>query len=110
MDVGACATSRLAAPVRLGPVTTVVVYSGPTDVGESDAVTLKIRWCLAIGLYSDPGATLDDLREAVSTLEEIEPSARRVLGGSHPLLSGIALSLRESRAVLRAHKTPSASA
>ncbi|CAH0376936.1 unnamed protein product, partial [Pelagomonas calceolata] len=79
-------------------------------LGESDAVTLKIRWCLAIGLYSDPGATLDDVREAVSTLEDIEPSARRVLGGSHPLLSGMTLSLQESRAVLRARETPSASA
>ena len=30
-------------------------------------------------------ATLDDLREAVTTLEEIEPIARRVLGSANPL-------------------------
>ena len=39
----------------------------------------------AIGVYKDPGATLDDLREAVTTLEESERIARRVLGGAHPL-------------------------
>ena len=32
-------------------------------------------------LYQDPAATLGDLREAVTTLEEIERIARRVLGG-----------------------------
>ena len=32
----------------------------------------------------DPGATLDDLREAVATLEETAPTARRVFGGAHP--------------------------
>ena len=30
------------------------------------------------------GATLDDLREAVTTLEDTERIARRVLGGAHP--------------------------
>ena len=33
-----------------------------------------------MALYEDPDATLDDLREAVTTLEEIEPTARRVFG------------------------------
>ena len=36
-------------------------------------------------LYHDAAATLDDLREAVTTLEETERTARRVLGGAHPL-------------------------
>ena len=35
--------------------------------------------------YEDPGATLEDLREAVDTLEEIERTARRGKGGAHPL-------------------------
>ena len=35
-------------------------------------------------LYKDPVATLDDLREAVTTLEEIGRIAQRVLGGGHP--------------------------
>ena len=35
-----------------------------------------------MALYMDPSATLDDLREAVTTLEEMERTARRVLGGA----------------------------
>ena len=31
------------------------------------------------------GATLDDLRKAMTMLEETERIARRVLGGAHPL-------------------------
>ena len=38
----------------------------------------------AQSLYRDDGATLDDLREAVTTLEEIGRIAQRVLGGGHP--------------------------
>ena len=38
----------------------------------------------AKALYQDPGATLDDVREAVTTLEDTAPNARRVLGGAHP--------------------------
>ena len=36
----------------------------------------------AQALYKDPGATLDDLREAVAELEDTERTARRVLGGA----------------------------
>ena len=46
----------------------------------------------------DTGATFDDLREVVATLEEIEPIARRVLGGAHPLTKGIEIALRRTRA------------
>ena len=35
--------------------------------------------------YNDSGATLDDLLEAVTKLEETERIARRVLGGADPL-------------------------
>ena len=65
---------------------------------------------LARTIYKDTGATLDDLREAVTTLAEIEPSARRVLGGAHPTTAGIEDNLRYSRAALRARETPSRSA
>ena len=34
-------------------------------------------------------ATLDDLREAVTTLEDTERIARRVFGGAHPLTTNI---------------------
>ena len=55
----------------------------------------------------DDGATLDNLREAVTTLEETERTARRVLGGAHPLMYTIELCLRNARAALRARETPS---
>ena len=62
-------------------------------------------------LYGDPGATLDDLREAVTTLEETERTARRVFGGAHPLAMQIELDLRGARGALRARETaPSGSA
>ena len=58
-------------------------------------------------LYEDPDATLDHLREAVTTLEDIEPIARRVLGAAHPLASGIEETLQDARDVLAARETPS---
>jgi hypothetical protein len=53
-------------------------------------------------LYSDTGATLDDLHEAVTTLEDTGRVARRVLGGAHPTTNWIEVSLRIARARLRA--------
>ena len=54
-------------------------------LGASHDHTLRMRWTYAQSLYVDPGATLDDLREAVATLEDAERIARRVLGESHDL-------------------------
>ena len=65
-----------------------------------------MRTGYARALYTDTTATLDDLREAVTTLEEMERTARRVYGGVHPLTKVIAGFLRESRTVLCAHETP----
>jgi len=45
-----------------------------------------------------PSATLDDLREAVTTFEDTERTARRVFGGAHPLVMTIETSLRNARA------------
>ena len=64
----------------------------------------------ARSLYLDGAATLDDLREAVATLEEIEPTARRVLGGARPLVQSIERHLRNARAALAARETPPRSA
>ena len=75
-------------------------------LGESNELTLRMRWTHAISLYMDLGATLDDLREAVTTLEETQRVARRVLGGAHPLTMSIERDLRRSRAALRARETP----
>ena len=60
-----------------------------------------------MALFQDPSATLDDLGEAVSTLEDIERTARRVLGGRHPNTVEIGETLRYARAALAARETPS---
>ena len=76
--------------------------------GDSNEDTLRMRWIYAAALLYDPGATLDDVREAVTTLDDGEPIARRLLGGAHPITGGIEYHLREARAVLRARETPPA--
>ena len=59
--------------------------------------------CYAMALYYHDGATLDDLHEAVATLEDAGRIARQVLGGAHPLTEGIEGDLRRSsRAILTA--------
>ena len=77
-------------------------------LGEGHHLTLKMRSIYAVALWRDDGATLDDLREAVSTLEETTRIARRVLGGAHPNTKGIERALRESRAALSARDDVSA--
>ena len=59
-----------------------------------------------MALYKDPSATLADLREAVNTFEDAERIARRVFGGTHPLLMNIEDHLRCARKVLRARESP----
>jgi hypothetical protein len=76
-------------------------------LGESQ-LTLQMRWNYAEALYQNAGATLDDLREAVATLEDTERTARRVLGGAHPDVLAIEKSLRNSRAALDTRETASA--
>ena len=63
-----------------------------------------MRRCYAEALYKDDRATLDDLREAVKTLEDTEKTARRVLGGAHPNTQGIEDELLDAREALRARK------
>ena len=69
-----------------------------------------MRWIYARAIYMDDDATLDDLREAMTTLEDAERIARRVLGGAHPVTMGIEVSLRNARAALRARETSPRSA
>ena len=72
--------------------------------GKSHETTLRMRWNYAGALYEDDGATLGDLRKAVTTLEETERIARQVLGGAHPTTAGIEFSLQEAQAALRARE------
>ena len=68
--------------------------------GEIDVETLKMRSIYACALYRDDAATLDDLRESVTTLEDTARIARRVLGGAHPLVRAMEEDLRKARAAL----------
>ena len=63
--------------------------------------------CICSSLHQDDRATLDDLREAVATLEDTERIVRRVLGGAHPTTKVAEKSLRNARAALRARETQS---
>jgi len=76
-------------------------------LGEGHRVTLKTRWTYASSLCEDPDATLDDLNEAVTTLEDARRIARRVFGGAHPITGGLGRDLIKARAALRARETPS---
>ena len=68
-----------------------------------------MRLTYASALYMDSGATLDDLREAVTTLEDGERIARQLLGGTHPLTTGIEKSIQNVRAELAARDGDDAS-
>ena len=69
---------------------------------ESSEITLKMRWKYAEALCRDTAATLDDVREAVKTLEDTERTARRVLGGANPFVGMVEGTLRVSRELLSA--------
>ena len=75
-------------------------------IGKDDALTLAMRKLYAEALCQDDRATLDDVREAATTLEDTERIARRVLGGTHPTTTAHEESLRAARAALRARETP----
>ena len=84
----------------------------PICIPRKDAAAYRLslscesaRGNYAVALYNDPGATLGDLREAVSTLEETTPIARRVFGGAYLLVVELEDQLQEARAALRARET-----
>ena len=74
-------------------------------LGENAETTLRMRNYYAAALCNDDGATLDDLREAVTTLEDTTRIARRVLGSAHPHTTVIEGALQHARAALRARET-----
>ena len=76
-------------------------------LGESHELTFKMRCLCAVALFADPAATLDDLREGVTALEDTARTARRVLGISHPLLQMMEGKLLIAQAMLRARETSS---
>ena len=75
-------------------------------LGKSHDLTLRMRSLYAQSHFLDPSARLDDLREAVETLEETERIGRRVLGGANPTVGAIVKALRTARATLHARESP----
>ena len=71
-------------------------------LGANHDHTLRMRSIYARTLYINGGATLDELREAVTTFEDVGRIARRVLGGAHPLTGVIKGELLKARSKLRA--------
>ena len=69
-------------------------------LGEHHETPLRLRWVYGEALYEDAAATLDELREAVTTLEDVERTARRVLGGAHPVTGWVEDALHNARASL----------
>ena len=70
------------------------------------ATPLRMRGSYAAALYRDDNATLDDLREAVTTLEDVERTTRRVFGGAHPITGLIGGRLYVARETLAAFDAP----
>ena len=94
---------------RYAEVKTLVRKTMPAArrvLGKSHEYTLKLRWNYARALCADPDATLDDLRESVTTLGDLERTTRRVFGGAHPNTAGIGRDLQNARAALRVRESP----
>ena len=63
----------------------------------------------AEALYKDVGANLDDHREAVTTLEDVGRTTRRVFGSSHPDTPCVQRALEDAREALAARAAASSS-
>ena len=63
-------------------------------LGENDNLTLMMRCIYASALYRAENATLDDVREAVATLDELARTTRRKFGVAHPLAVTVAEDLQ----------------
>ena len=75
-------------------------------LGDNDILTFQMRKAYAQSLYLDADATLNDVREAVTTLEDVAPITRRVMGSAHPRAVQTEVSLQNARAALRAREAP----
>ena len=71
-----------------------------------DPVPPVNSWTCARVLCQDEGATLADIREAVTMLEDAARTCRRVLGGAHPTTEGVEDSLREAQTALHSSEAP----
>ena len=69
-------------------------------VGETNVLTLRMRWLYARALYLDASATLGDLRESVEILESVANSWQRIFGQAHPETPKVQGALKEARQAL----------
>ena len=53
-------------------------------LGAEHDLTLNFRDIYAQCLYRDPGASRDDVAEAIEIFEDVQRRARRVFGAGHP--------------------------
>ena len=74
---------------------------------DNDSITLKMRWLYARALYADPAAPLDNLREAVATLESVANSWKCILGHAHPETPKVQAALEEAREALAERRAAS---
>ena len=73
-------------------------------IGATNSAAEPLHAAYAQSLYMDVyGSTLDGLHESVTTLEDLERIARRVLGNAHPLIEGIEMALRGARRAREAY-------
>ena len=91
-------------------LTTCAACAAPLAHTAPRCIRCQTRYCNKTcqhdqALFRDPGATLDDVREAVATLVETARISRLVLGGAHPITMGIEEALRNARAARRARET-----
>ena len=71
-------------------------------LGKNSDIMLKMRWLYANTLYMDARATLDDVREAVATLEDVARLWTRIFGGAHPETQKVQGALKDARKALAA--------
>ena len=89
----AAATSRPTAPATAPCVATTLAGNLFTNSSTTHCVASWPGLPIAV--------TLDDLHKGLTTLEDTARIARRVLGGAHPTVADIEISLREARRALR---------
>ena len=79
-------------------------------LGPEHINTLRLRRAYADSYFSDDAASAHELREAVTTLEELDALARRVYGEGHAYRLNIYASLKTARKKLagveNARETP----
>ena len=69
-------------------------------LGSDHELTIKLECQLARASYADEGASLDELRQAISMYEDLIRRARRIFGDSHPAAESMAARIEEARTTL----------